>query len=81
MEVKSKRLNNPIITASAAAGDYDFEQDLPIVIRSKKKRPDNLFFDTSTSSSSINNTNYFPIELIDLYAQLGSSWQECKNEN
>ncbi|XLR32818.1 hypothetical protein HN51_052748 [Arachis hypogaea] len=80
MEVKSNKLSNPIIAVSAAVGDYDFKQDLPIVIRSNKKRPDNLFFDTSATSSSINNTNYFPIELIDLYARLGSFWQECKDK-
>ncbi|XLS45236.1 hypothetical protein HN51_002101 [Arachis hypogaea] len=63
MELESEKLKNPII---AAAGDYDFEQDLPVLLRSKKKRPDNLLFDTSASSSSRNNINYFPIELIDL---------------
>ncbi|MED6207567.1 hypothetical protein PIB30_036897 [Stylosanthes scabra] len=66
MELESaSKLKNPLIIEPPPVS-YHFHQDLPVLLRSKKNRPDTLLFDTSASSSSSRNNTYFPIELIDL---------------
>ena len=51
MELESGKLKNPIAS-------YDYEHELPVLLRSKKKRPDQLFESASSRNS--------PIEVIEV---------------